>query len=123
MEKIDEWYLDNLVCPIEETPLEYRDGYLVSESSRRYPVIDGIPVMLVPEVRQTMEQADYLINGTDGALGDSNKYYLETLGISEEEKKGILEANSKRGVDPVVSYIIGATNGYAYKEVVGKLEE
>jgi len=29
---MEQWYLDNLVCPVDKTPLEYKDGKLISPS-------------------------------------------------------------------------------------------
>jgi uncharacterized protein YbaR (Trm112 family) len=51
---MDQWYLDNLVCPVDKLPLEYKDRMLISSSGRKYPVIDGVPVMLVDDAEQTM---------------------------------------------------------------------
>ncbi len=39
-----------LVCPVDHHPLRDEDDILVCTGcNRRYPVIDGIPVMLVDE--------------------------------------------------------------------------
>lgn len=50
--------------------------------------------------------------------------FLESVGISEEEKKGViklaLEGQCK--IDLVVAYLIGATNGVMYKHLIGKLD-
>ena len=51
--EIDTWYLANLVCPVVKTTLKFGDKYLISNAGRRYPVIDGIPVMLNPGTEQT----------------------------------------------------------------------
>jgi len=40
---MEQWYLDNLVCPVDKTPLEYKDGKLISPSGRKYPVVEGVP--------------------------------------------------------------------------------
>ena len=51
---MEQWYLDNLVCPVDKSPLEYKDGELISPSGRKYPVVEGVPVMLVDNIEQTM---------------------------------------------------------------------
>jgi 2-polyprenyl-3-methyl-5-hydroxy-6-metoxy-1,4-benzoquinol methylase len=49
--------------------------------------------------------------------------FLESLGVSDAEKKRALEIAraGENSIDPVVSVIIAATSGYAYKHLVGKL--
>ena len=51
---LDERLLDILVCPKCKGDLDYRaaEGELVCHSCRlRYPIEDGIPVMLIDEAR------------------------------------------------------------------------
>ncbi len=51
-------------------------------------------------------------------------YYLDTIGISENERaelKSRLAGKSDERIDPVVSFLIAATNGLAYKHLIGKL--
>jgi len=51
--------------------------------------------------------------------------YVESLGLTDEEKRGILRLAAERSddIDPVVSFLVGATNGIAYKEQIGKLRD
>lgn len=45
---MNEELLDLLVCPVDRGELALEDGQLVCrECGRRYPVVDGIPNMLV----------------------------------------------------------------------------
>lgn len=49
---IDPQLLSIMVCPVSHAPLIETDGWLVStdaDTRRRYPIRDGIPVMLVEE--------------------------------------------------------------------------
>jgi len=47
---IDPELLELLACPVCKTPVELREGRLVCvRCGRRYPIRDGIPVMLVEE--------------------------------------------------------------------------
>jgi len=126
---MDSWYLDNLVCPVDKSPLEYKSGVLISVTGNKYPVVDGIPVMLIENEEQTMP---LVTASLERAKNNSNiidtraeNLFLESLGISEEEKEGVIQlaANDNLSIDPVVSYIIGATSGYAYKDLIGKIKE
>lgn len=51
---IDESLLKLLVCPQSKAPLKQVDDELICEKSGlAYPIIDGIPVLLVEEARKT----------------------------------------------------------------------
>lgn len=123
------WLVANLVCPISKSSLEFDGNYLISELGDRYPVVGGIPVMLPKYIA--------LAHGSGKASVDlghaiaqmtakDDGIYLETLGISATEKSAALNhlcENSEKNshVDPVVSALIGATSGYAYKNVINNL--
>ena len=58
---IDPQLLSIMVCPVSHAPLREIGNWLVStdpETRRRYPVRDGIPVMLVEESEE-MPQEDW----------------------------------------------------------------
>jgi len=121
---MDQWLIENLVCPRHKEALSFDTNQLSCPCGCQYPMVDGIPVMLLPDARQTMGLANTSMQlshvaNTDGGL------YLESLGISAQEKQGILDLVEKQDttIDPVVSFIVGATNGIAYKSLVGKLHE
>jgi len=123
---IDDWYINNLVDPVDKSKLIYDDkgGYLVSNGGRYYPIVDGIPVMLVPDILQSINVANNSIETAyrikrDGLSPD--ELYINTLGISEEEKKIChdLYKSGNSSIDPVVLVIIAATSGYAYKHMIG----
>lgn len=90
----------------------------------QYPIVDGIPVFLQENVPHTMELVKKSIAYAKGELKDDIPHlYLQSVGVTDEERRGILEL-ARRGnspIDPVVSYLIGATNGIAYKNRIGKL--
>ena len=51
--------LELLVCPQTHTPLEYdpERNELISRAAKlAYPIVDGIPIMLVEEARQLSEE-------------------------------------------------------------------
>lgn len=82
--------------------------------------------MLLDDVRQTIDVAKASLErawhepGTDARMP---ALYLESLSISEAEKEGAVKMALEDGskVDPVVAYIIGATNGSMYKHLIGRL--
>jgi 2-polyprenyl-3-methyl-5-hydroxy-6-metoxy-1,4-benzoquinol methylase/uncharacterized protein YbaR (Trm112 family) len=121
---IDEWYLENVVCPVDQTTLSFDGRFLVSENGLRYPVVDGIPVLLVTGEDQTIEIANATIKRayacSDSLTNAERDLYLETLGISEDEKQHLIKLSDETTfIDPVVSMIVAATCGNAYKHLIG----
>lgn len=67
---IDPQLMEILVCPVSHAPLREIGDWLVSTDAatrRRYPIRDGIPVMLIDE-SEVMDQADWeaAMEGADG---------------------------------------------------------
>ena len=53
----------------------------------------------------------------------TNAAPVRSNAISEAEKQGVLQLDGKRGsIDPVVAYLIAATNGLMYRHLIGKLD-
>jgi SAM-dependent methyltransferase len=82
--------------------------------------------MLLGDVRQTIDIAHASlapINDLDIKDQRTRNLHLESLGISKEEKEGVgrLALRNNGKIDPVVAYIIGATNGSMYKHLIGNL--
>jgi len=125
---MDSWYLTHLVCPRDQNKFEIQERTLTCAAGHRYPVVNGIPVLLLDDVSPTIALANKtveLAGFSQNAEEASSDLYLQTLGISEDERKGILSLSSRadRRIDPVVSYLIAATNGYMYKGLIGRLPE
>jgi 2-polyprenyl-3-methyl-5-hydroxy-6-metoxy-1,4-benzoquinol methylase/uncharacterized protein YbaR (Trm112 family) len=123
---IDTWYSENLVCPRDHLSLSCRDEGLSCGNGHIYRVVDGVPIMLLDDVDQTLHVAGESIKkAVSNVNGDADSIYVETLGISEVERQGVirLASGQKRKIDPVVSHLVCATNGIAYKGLIGKLEE
>ena len=58
---IDPQLLSIMVCPVSHAPLREVDDWLISTdpgTRRRYPIRDGIPVMLIEESEE-MAQKDW----------------------------------------------------------------
>jgi uncharacterized protein len=54
---IDKELLDILACPLDKQPVRLEaDRLICSECGRRYPVRDGIPVMLIEEAEMPVEK-------------------------------------------------------------------
>ncbi len=107
---IDEWIKSNLVCPRDHRKLTWVDDKrLVCESGHFYPVIDGVPVMLVTDVIPTQER---IVNETLSAASDST----DSQGFSSKD-------TDNTGVDPYVRKVIGATCGVMYNSLINKLRE
>jgi len=50
---IDQELLEILACPVCKTPIRLENDRLICDTcGRRYPIRDGIPVMLIDEAEQ-----------------------------------------------------------------------
>jgi SAM-dependent methyltransferase/uncharacterized protein YbaR (Trm112 family) len=125
---LDPWYLTHLACPRDHLALHEAGARLACSAGHSYPVVNGVPVLLLDDVAQTMgiaEESMKRANAVPAADGDpASALYLETLGISEEEKRGLtaLASDGRSAIDPVVAFMVGATSGYMYKHLIGTLD-
>ena len=105
--------------------LSWNGVELVSAGGSIYPVVDGMPVMLRRDQQQTIGIARASIEramGTAGAIdARAPDYYLESLGIGDDEKARIVEliASGTARIDPVVSMLVAATSGNQYVHIKG----
>ena len=121
---MDSFLLDKIVCSMEKLPLEVKGNHLLSPGGYKYPLIDNVPIMLLDDVEQTIGVAKESLNlGKKSNSSHDDNLYLSSLGISEEEKKGLMNLfqNNKSEIDPAVSFLIAATNGNMYKHLIGNL--
>lgn len=122
---IDPWFVRSLVCPIDKKTLRMAGGDLVCAAGHRYPVVDDVPVMLLAGEPQTIELANASLRRATTADHDARapELYLESVGISEVEKAELLElAGNGSTVDPVVAFLVAATNGLMYRHLIGALD-
>jgi SAM-dependent methyltransferase/uncharacterized protein YbaR (Trm112 family) len=122
---IDNWYLENLVCPVDGSSLELRDSFLISEFGRRYPIIDGIPVMLRPDTEVTIGVAraslEIANRVASGISVNQDEFYLATVGISEAQREQAKEMiRNGDGFNAIVSVVVAATSGHAYQHLLGR---
>lgn len=119
------WFAECLACPRDHARLRHEGVRLVCEQGHEYPVEDGIPVMLRDDVAQTIGFVDASLRRARGeTAGDPRAphLYLESLGISEQEKQGVVTLARAGGpIDPVVAHLVAATNGLMYRDQVGTL--
>ncbi len=119
--------LDILACPRDRTKLSRRSpDRLVCEHGHVYPVVDDVPVLLLDDVEQSIDVARSSLARANGAIDEPMpELYLESVGVSDKQKALAVDLAASRApkVDPVVSVLIGATNGFAYNSLVGRLPD
>jgi uncharacterized protein YbaR (Trm112 family) len=96
--ELDGWVLEHLACPTHHEALVAEGRMLACPRGCHYPVIDGIPVMLLQHEPQTIElaRATVRLSREDAADGD---LYLDTLGLSEAQRRGVAELVATRPDD------------------------
>lgn len=107
--ELDLWLHKLLVCPVDHSPLQQQGNWLFSETGRRYPVVNGIPVLLRSDVEQTAWWAQKSLD--------------DAFAIAEG-RMAIPTAHSPAGddiIDPWVQEIVAATCGNLYKPLIGHL--
>ncbi len=122
---VDPWLLDRLVCPRDRGALSQTGDRLACQAGHSYPVVDGLPVMVLDDVRQTFGAAagSLRLAAAHAAPPAGVELYLDSIEISEAEKQGVIALAARQPtIDPVVAYLVAATNGLMYRHLVGKLE-
>jgi uncharacterized protein YbaR (Trm112 family) len=122
-ERVDPRLLDSLVCPVDGGPLFASGNYLTSENGKRYPIVDGVPVLLRDDLEQTMDLAHASINAAHRVATDQPRddpLFVNTIGASELERETARQLYECGGdYDPVVAVMIGATSVIAYQSLRG----
>ena len=101
------WLSEHLVCPRDHAPLRSLGSGLECSHGHRYACVDGIPVLLLDDVRQTLWVADRSLERAQ-----------QTSDNDIGEGSGALGPDT---IDPFVQDIVPATCGYLYKPVAGHL--
>jgi SAM-dependent methyltransferase/uncharacterized protein YbaR (Trm112 family) len=104
---IDRELLQLLVCPRDHEVLEEQNHTLLCPSGHRYPIVDGIPILLLSETPQTHVEGTRSLQA--GASGESRPMPLSSSPPGE--------------IDPFVQDIIAATNGMLYIRLIRKLTD
>jgi len=100
--RVDDWLKNILVCPRDHFSVQIESNGLVCHAGHRYPIVAGVPLMLLPEVKQTQRAA---------------KISLEHASLRGH--MGKVTDQSIAGVDEFGQHGIGATNGLAYRTLSG----
>src|SRR2546429_5574227 len=118
------WLRQQLACPRDQTDLETEGSRLVCIQGHSYPIVQGIPVMLVEGISQTIDVAYRSLYAANETPDDP--WCIDTVGCSMEEKDAIRKLILTRRpsfVDPVVQFVLAATNGILYRPLLGRLQE
>src|SRR5262249_51324816 len=115
-----------LACPCDDTLLRGDGRVLRCSKGHAFPIVGDVPVLLRSDVTQTIDLAN---NSLKDAWADvegrnADPLFVDTLGISDEEKTSVHMAASRGDdIDAVVSHLAAATNGILYKHLVGHLKD
>jgi SAM-dependent methyltransferase/uncharacterized protein YbaR (Trm112 family) len=120
---VDPWLLEKLACPRDGSALTPGEDGLRCAAGHAFPVVDNVPILLLEEAPETLWVAGASL--ADARQPTSDPYHIDTLGLSEEERQQLRQMIDRHsgGVDPVVSFLVGATSGIAYRHLIGKLPE
>jgi SAM-dependent methyltransferase/uncharacterized protein YbaR (Trm112 family) len=114
--------LSLLACPRDHSELRLEGGHLICAQEHKYPVVSGIPVFLLSETEPTIGIVTASLKVA--ADGGNDPLCVDTLGISETQKRGVEQQWIAGGkIDPAISFLIGATSGFGYVKLVGRLSE
>jgi SAM-dependent methyltransferase/uncharacterized protein YbaR (Trm112 family) len=117
-----------LVCPRDRLPLERRESLLVCPHGHDFPIVDEVPVLLADDCEQTIGVAEEsIVEARRAARGEprGDPLFVGTLGINAQEKAQLVAdyASGQAHMDPVARFMIGATNGILYRNLIGKIDE
>jgi len=101
---VDKALLQLLVCPRDHQVLEENDSHLLCASGHCYPIVEGIPILLLAETAQTHPEGTCSLQAA-----------------TANEVTPIFAGPTPNQIDPFVQHIIAATNGLLYIRLVGKL--
>ena len=117
---LDPWLLEHMVCPRDHRRLTQL-GDELDCGEHRYPIVQGVPMMLLDNVPHTLDIARRSIEAASG--NRTSTLFLDTLSLSDNEKQGIVALAATGGpIDPVVAHLVAATNGLMYKHLIGRLD-
>ena len=98
--ELDPWLMRELVCPRDKGDLRVQRNHLICAQRHEYPIVAGVPIMLVNDVPQT--------------LPDLTERTLAATALADE---GAVSGE----VEPFVQKTIVGTNGNLYGRIAGNL--
>ena len=106
MPTLDPWFIGKLACPWDHAALDAAERDLsCPRCQRRFPIVDGIPVLLRDDVNHPH-------TGTLKSIEQSR-----SGGVTEYEDRELGPGE----IDPHVQEAIAATGGFFYRPLVGRL--
>lgn len=100
----DLWFERELICPRDKSDLRRHGGHLVCDHLHNYPIVDGIPIMLIDDVPQTLPDLTQ-----------------RSLAAAASRIADAPRGSTKGAVDSFVQEIIVGTNGNLYGRIAGRL--
>lgn len=107
---MNDWLLNLLACPRDKEPLMFADGRLKCGNGHEYPIVDGIPVLLLDDVQQTGWWSEMSLR--KAKAGDNG----DTAHAAQPP------VSNRGGISDHVQQVVAATCGNLYHHLVGKLE-
>ena len=104
---MDLWLSNHIVCPRDKTPLKETAGRLWCAEEHSYPLVEGIPVLLLDDVAPTHAECTKSLTASAKQTGAENfKNSISVPGF----------------VDSFVQQEIVGTCGLMYKDLINRLE-
>jgi SAM-dependent methyltransferase/uncharacterized protein YbaR (Trm112 family) len=103
--KFDPWFVRELICPRDKSDLRRDGDHLVCQQLHNYPIVNGIPIMLIDDVPQTAPDVT------------RRSLVAADLTIPDAAPHGAPNG----AVDSYVQEAIVGTNGNLYGRIAGKL--
>ncbi len=101
-QEFDSWCERELVCPRDKSDLRRDRDHLVCAQLHRYPIIEGIPIMLLDDVPQTAPE-------------------VTRRSLAARDSTDVVRELRNGAVDPYVQAAIVGSNGNLYGRLAGKL--
>ncbi len=103
---MDAWLKENMVCPVDYSGLLCEKNSLTCIEGHRYPYLDDVPIMLLPDATPT-----------------HSAHFKRTreLILQQENGSNVKSSFKSSVVDPYVQQEISATCGIMYRNLVGNL--
>jgi SAM-dependent methyltransferase len=118
--------LSLLACPYDGASLEQKKNCIECPLGHSFPLINDVPVLLRADVTQTVSIASESLRLSRLQIerGNEDPYFIDTLGLSDDDRRRLRAtlAQTRGHVDPIISYLVSATNGMLYKHLVGTLQ-
>jgi len=97
---------ERLVCPRDQASLTFAENRISCEQGHVYPMVEGVPVLLVSDAAQTH--------------GEARKALQVSWSDNAAEQVGITTMTDE--INPHVQQLVASTCGLLYRPLIGKLK-